>query len=226
MQYDWVLFDADQTLFEFKGFEALQAAFATFGVNFTQEDHAKHHSISAPLWAAYQNGEITAHDIKVRRFADWAKKLDTTPEEINRRYMHGLVTQCPTLEKVRPLLEALFDAGVKMGIITNGFADLQAPRLAHENMTQFFEWVVVSEEVGVAKPDPKVYEAAWQKMGCPEKSRVLMVGDNIVADVQGAQNFGFDTAWLNPEKKPCELSQNPTFTIEYLSDLIAPILMR
>jgi putative hydrolase of the HAD superfamily len=224
MKYDWVLFDADQTLFEFNGFEALRHAFATFGVDFTQADHDKHHSISAPLWKQYQNGEITAHDIKVRRFSAWAKTLKTTPETINSAYMTALVTQCPLLPNVLGLLTALAENNIKMGIITNGFSDLQAPRLMHENVDHFFEWTVVSENVGKAKPALEIFEAAWLKMGSPKKNRILMVGDNVVADIGGGQHFGFDTAWLNPEELVCPLVEEPTFTVTKLTDLIPLIL--
>ncbi len=223
-RYDWVLFDADQTLFEFKGFEALRHAFATFGVDFTQADHDKHHAISAPLWQQYQNGEITAHDIKVRRFSAWAKKLNTTPEEINAAYMQALVTQCPLLPNVMGLLEALAENQIKMGIITNGFADLQAPRLEHEKVNQFFEWTVVSETVGKAKPALEIFEAAWLKTGALDKHRILMVGDNVVADIGGGQDFGFDTAWLNPDELVCPLVKSPTITVTKLTALIPFIL--
>ncbi|MCV5919249.1 HAD-IA family hydrolase, partial [Escherichia coli] len=82
------------------------------------------------------------------------------------------------LPGAKELMEAL-QGKAKMGIITNGFTELQAIRLERTGMTEYFDKVVISEQVGVAKPDLGIFEYAMQQMGNPCKTRVLMVGDNL-----------------------------------------------
>lgn len=77
MKYEWIWFDADETLFHFDAFKGMQLMFARKGVDFTQEDFQEYQTVNKPLWVDYQDGKITAEEIKHRRFAEWAK--DSTP---------------------------------------------------------------------------------------------------------------------------------------------------
>jgi putative hydrolase of the HAD superfamily len=62
--------------------------------------------------------------------------------------------------------------------------------------------IVVSEEVGIAKPNPEIFRITWEQMGCPELSGILMVGDSLASDIQGGVNFGIATCWYNPNQLP------------------------
>lgn len=81
MKYDWILFDADETLFHFDAFKGMQLMFARKGVEFTEQDFHQYQEVNKPLWVDYQNGDITAAQLKHTRFAGWAEKLDTTTAE-------------------------------------------------------------------------------------------------------------------------------------------------
>ncbi|GAM66300.1 5'-nucleotidase YjjG [Vibrio sp. JCM 19236] len=86
-------------------------------------------------------------------------------------------------------------------------------------MTQFFEHVVISEQVGVAKPDKAIFDYALQKIGNPCKSRVLMVGDNLFSDILGGNNSGIETCWLNTQDAAMDEKVLPSYTVASLSDL-------
>lgn len=78
-----------------------------------------------------------------------------------------------------------------LGLITNGPSDMQRAALAKAGIGPYFKAVVVSGDVDVAvrKPDPRIFQIACERLGvAPEK--VLMIGDNLEADIQGAQAFG------------------------------------
>lgn len=108
-----------------------------------------------------------------------------------------------------------------MGIITNGFQALQQKRLENTQTAAFFEWVVVSEIVGVAKPDPAIFEYALAQMGEPvERSRILMVGDTLASDILGANQAGIDSCWFNPHQQPNTTDIRPTFEIHAMRDLL------
>ncbi|WP_407331276.1 pyrimidine 5'-nucleotidase [Enterovibrio sp. 27052020O] len=210
MQYDWILFDADETLFSFDAFAGLKALFADLGVDFSQQDFAEYQTVNKPLWVKYQNGEITAKKLQEDRFLLWSERLDVSPAELNRQFLNAMADVCQPLEGVREIIPALAKKA-KLGIITNGFTQLQQIRLEKTQLGEYFDLVVISEEVGLAKPDVAIFELAFEKMGQPDKSRILMVGDNPDSDILGGYNAGIDTYWLNSEGKPTPESVSPTY---------------
>lgn len=93
-------------------------------------------------------------------------------------------------------LNALYGK-VKMGIITNGFTELQQKRLDNTQTSHFFDIVVISEQIGAAKPDRQVFDYAFALMDEFDRTKVLMVGDTLASDILGGNNSGIDTCWLN-----------------------------
>lgn len=223
MKYDWILFDADETLFHFDAFKGMQLMFERMGVEYTQDDFAQYQQINKPLWVDYQNGTITADDIKHIRFKGYAEQFNTTTSALNSAFLDAMADICSMLPHARELLEAL--AGkAKLGIITNGFTELQQVRLAKMGLSDTFEQVVISEQVGVAKPDAGIFDYTMEKIGQPCKSKVLMVGDNLHSDVLGGVNYGIDTCWLNRSEEAHDPMIVPSYTVSCLSQLQAILL--
>jgi len=218
MKYDWILFDADETLFHFDAFKGMQLMFSRKGVEFTQQDFDHYQTVNKPLWVDYQNGTITAHALKHTRFQEWADKLNTTTSELNSGFLEAMADICTLLPGAKELMEAVHGKA-KMGIITNGFTELQAIRLERTGMSQYFEHVVISEQVGVAKPDTAIFSYALEKMGFPCKSKVLMVGDNQHSDILGGLNFGIETCWLNSIGAEADANIAPHYTVNSLHQL-------
>ncbi|MGR5177307.1 pyrimidine 5'-nucleotidase [Vibrio mediterranei] len=218
MKYDWILFDADETLFHFDSFGGMQLMFERFGVDFTRDDYNAYQLINKPLWVDYQDGKITADELKHIRFEGWAAKLGVTPFELNSAFLQAMADICTLLPGAKELLDAL-SGKAKLGIITNGFTELQAIRLERTGLTKYFEHVVISEEVGVAKPDLGIFDYAHQLMGLPCKSRVLMVGDNPHSDVLGGINFGIETCWLNTQGASTPEGIQPDYEVTSLLHL-------
>lgn len=218
MKYEWILFDADETLFTFDAFAGLKKVFADLGVEFTEDDYADYQKINKPLWVQYQNGEITALDLQMQRFSKWASQLAVSELLLNQQYQNAMASICQPFDGVKPLLSAL-KSNTKLGIITNGFSQLQQVRLEKTGLTDYFEFVLVSEEVGAAKPDKKIFEQAYAKMGSPDKNQVLMVGDNPDTDILGGMQFGFDTCWINWHSQKSPENITPTFEINAFKEL-------
>lgn len=218
MKYDWILFDADETLFHFDAFKGMQLMFSRKGVDFTQHDFEHYQKVNKPLWVDYQDGKITAHELKHSRFQEWAAKLETTTQELNSAFLEAMADICTLLPGAKELMEALHGKA-KMGIITNGFTELQAIRLERTGMTEFFDHVIISEEVGVAKPDAGIFSHALEVMGNPCKSKILMVGDNPHSDILGGINFGIETCWLNSHREEQVQGISPNYTVNSLHQL-------
>ena len=124
-------------------------------------------------------------------------------EKFSARYLKNLGKCSDLVEGAEEMIRALAPA-YRMGLVTNGLADVQRPRLEGSTLKEFFEVVVISEEIGVAKPDPRFFDVAFERMGQPEKSAVLVIGDSVTSDIQGAFNYGLDACRFNPRGLPAD----------------------
>lgn len=219
MKYEWILFDADETLFSFNSFWGLKAMLERYGIDFTPADYEQFQAVNKPLWVAYQNKEITAEGLQRTRFAQLAEQTGQDPLVLNQELMAEMSWVSVPLDNVREMLEALYGK-VKMGIITNGFNALQQKRLQNTETERFFDLVIVSENVGAAKPAPQIFEAAFAEMGKVDKSRILMVGDTLSSDIQGGINVGIDTCWFNPAGIINDTGIQPTYEIRSILELV------
>ena len=107
----------------------------------------------------------------------------------------------------------------KLGIITNGFTALQQIRLERTGLRDHFDALVISEEVGVPKPDPRIFDYALEQAGNPDRERVLMVGDTAESDIRGGMNAGLSTVWLNAHGRTLPEGIQPTWTVTSLNEL-------
>ncbi len=216
--YEWVLFDADETLFHFDSFSGLKKLLHAYGVDFSPTDYQEYQAINLPLWVEYQNGKISADTLKDRRFEAWGERLNVSPRELNRGFLLAMADLCTPMDGVKELLKQLHGRA-RLGIITNGFVDLQEIRLERTGLRSFFDLLVISEQVGFAKPDPEIFSFALTQMGRPDPRKVLMIGDNPHSDILGGTRAGLDTLWVNPKKTPRPDGIQPTFELETLKYL-------
>jgi putative hydrolase of the HAD superfamily len=77
----------------------------------------------------------------------------------------------------------------------------------------------VSEELGVAKPDARIFEYALRQLQHSDRETVVMVGDSLESDIQGGVNAGIRTCWFNPSGAVNDTAIQPTFTIANLLEL-------
>lgn len=217
-RYDWILFDADDTLFHFRSLPALQALFEKYHIQFTQQDFDEYQKLNKSLWESFQEQKITAKEIKVQRFAKWTEKLQIEPEVLNTEFLNEILAISTMLDGAKELLDNLKDK-INIGIITNGFSDLQSRRLRKHDVFGHIDMLVISEEVGYAKPHPKIFQEALSRMGNPAPERVLMIGDSLQSDIHGALNVRMQTCWLNVEGKTIPAQNAPHYVIKSLNDL-------
>jgi YjjG family noncanonical pyrimidine nucleotidase len=172
------------------------------------------------LWQAFERGETGQAALRVERFRRLAHELDLPDlpvERISAFYLEALSGQPQlfpgALETVRALAKKL-----PLALVTNGIAAVQRRRFSASPITPYFQAVVISEEVGIAKPDPRIFAPALQKIGV-EASEVLYVGDSVTSDMAAARNAGMDFCWLNPGRIPVPDGQTPAFIIASIKEL-------
>lgn len=220
--YDWVLFDLDETLLDFPVAKALEQTLQIYGVMPTPPKMAEYHVLNQRLWQQYNSGEIDAAHLQQTRFSLFAEQVDVAPMAMNDTFLQQIIALSTPLDGVVETLQAFQQRGVRMGIITNGFSLPQRGRLDKLGWSDWFEPLVISDEVHVTKPAAAIFLHALELMGQPSPARVLMVGDNPKTDIAGAAAQGLATCWYNPERHdtPCE----STHEIHHFAHLSAIVL--
>jgi len=221
-RYQWLIFDADGTLFDFHLGEtmALQLTTQEHGIEYSSHLHHMYNTISAELWGQFERAEVTLKDLRVTRFERLFSELgiDAGPESFNTDFMKNLGQQTQLLPGAEATVRNL-SSRFQLLLATNGIAAVQRPRFANSSIRKFFEDVVISDEIGVAKPQIGFMAEAFIRMGEPQKSEVLMIGDSLSSDIAGGVNFGIDTCWFNPKGLDLDGGPKPTFTIANLTEI-------
>lgn len=216
-KYKTLIFDADDTLFDFKASEkmALKITLETYGVTCDEETYELYKRINEEHWKDLELGKTTQAILKYKRFEDLFTilKLSADVEKVADEYLENLSHQGILLDGAYELIESL-SAQYSIYIITNGITNVQKGRFQHASIMAFVKAIVISEEAGANKPNPEIFHY-WNTLYGPfEKSEVLMIGDSLSSDIQGGINYGIDTCWFNPEGQETHLIQ-PTYMADH-----------
>jgi 2-haloacid dehalogenase len=223
MKYEIILFDVDDTLFDFSMSEkkALHKAFVEFGLPTGLVDYeANYKEISKVLWRDLEQGLTTLSELGVERFRRLflAHELEINADTFSSVYLGYLGKETHLVHGAVELFDNL--AGCRLAIITNGFTDVQTSRIGSSPLCNNFEHIIISEEAGFQKPEKGIFDYAFSKLQITDKAKVLIVGDSLTSDIQGGINYGIDNCWFNPYLKENNIGIKPTFEIRELTDLI------
>ncbi|WP_242221595.1 YjjG family noncanonical pyrimidine nucleotidase [Bacillus cereus group sp. BfR-BA-01380] len=223
MKYEVIIFDADETLFDFKKSEkdALKKTMLACNIEYDESYHLEvYKDINTAIWKELEDGRITQKKLSIERFKRLSNKLNTEFNEVEfaQLYMKHLSHASFLYDESITLVESLHQE-YRLSIITNGLKDVQDNRIRKSTIAKYFEDIVVSEDVKVSKPDSKIFEHALNNIKHTDKSKVLMVGDSLTSDIQGGINFGIDTCWFNPNKIINTSELTPTYEISNLMEL-------
>lgn len=223
MRYHTLLFDADETLFDFSRTEtaALEDTFLGHAMEFLPIHFERYKEINHELWSELEAGLISSQVLRTERFARLfdAFKLDLDPVAFSGEYLINLGRGAYLLEGAEELCASLSSRGYRLAIITNGIKEVQHERIRRSPLCNTFEQVIVSEEAGYQKPEPGIFDVAFTKLGLQDKAGVLMIGDSLSSDIQGGNRYGIDTCWFNPRAAVNETGVKPTYEIRALHEL-------
>ncbi|GAB4491641.1 MAG: YjjG family noncanonical pyrimidine nucleotidase [Anaerolineales bacterium] len=222
MKYTWLLFDADDTLFDFLRAEAtaLRQTLEQSNLPFRPEFFAIYSRCNQQVWQEFERGEVTSLELRVKRFRLFFHEVGMTsdPQTVSALYLQNLALGTDLLPGAQEVIGTL-RGRFHLALVTNGLKDVQRPRLERSVLRDSFERVFISEEVGAAKPSYDYFEAVFRGIGSPPKENVLLIGNSLTSDMRGGLEYGIDTCWYNPSNKTTDLPV--TYQIARLTELLA-----
>lgn len=222
-KYEILLFDLDNTLFDFEYAEnnALIKTAEYFGQIEQYTNFEKtYQEVNKPLWLALERGEITSDIIKTERFIQLVKrlKIDVDPIEMSQYYTKSLgegIKKIPYAEELCADLSQKY----KLVAVTNGIQAVQESRMKLSGFHNYFDAIIISESVGVSKPDERIFLEALKRVNHEDKTTVLMIGDSLKADINGAFDAGIDACWVNLKQHPEPEVVSYKFMVQHLEEL-------
>ncbi len=215
-----VFFDLDHTLWDFdkNSYLAFKAVFNELGVCIDIENFLEaYRPVNLKYWKLYREEKVSKSELRRGRLIDTFNKLNQnipvkTIDAISDSYIAFLPDNNYLIHGTVELLEYL-NPKYSLHIITNGFEEVQNRKLTESGIIHFFDTVTNSEEVGVKKPNPLIFERALRKSSADLETSI-MIGDNYEADILGAESLGLQTICFNYHKEKI-----PVHNIQ-VSDLI------
>ena len=224
MPYPYLLFDADNTLFDFDQAErnAHLLLCRAHGLAFSEEGYQLYHKCNADLWRDFDRGLCTKEYLLVERFRRYlaitGERAD--PEALNRDHLRALGEGAMLLPGAEELCRVL-SRDHRLYLLTNAVASVQKARFANSAIAPYFQGVFISEEVGVGKPDPAYFEYVFRAVPGLTRDNALVIGDSLTSDIQGANNAGLPCCWFNPKGQPRPQGLRIDYEIRALEELYA-----
>ncbi|AFL81367.1 HAD hydrolase, subfamily IA [Aequorivita sublithincola DSM 14238] len=217
-----IFFDLDHTLWDFDKNSGLafQRVFEKYSITLPLTDFLREYEpINLVYWKKYREERVSKEELRRGRLTETFDvfKLKYPIETIDALavcYIEELPVDNHLFENTFEILEYL-SKKYALHIITNGFEEVQHLKLNNSGIKKYFSTITTSEEVGLKKPHPSVFQTAMKKASAtPQKS--IMIGDSFEADIVGAKNAGMHTLFFNYRKEEVAPSN---FSINELSEI-------
>ena len=200
-----VLFDLDDTLFDHwactrAALADLRGRFPALGRLPAGEVEAEHRRLLEELHLHVLAGRMTVDDARVERFRQLLVFAGEAADaamaaEAAAVYRAAYVAHWRPVEGALELLAAVHGRAA-IGVVTNNVAAEQRQKIATCGFGPFLDAVVISEEAGVTKPDPRIFRAALDRLGrTPDET--VMIGDAWDTDIAGARAAAIRPVWFN-----------------------------
>lgn len=216
--YTCLLLDADNTLLDFDAAErqALTDTLRHYELPHDEAALDTYHKVNRQLWDRLAKGELSKNKLFSLRFGQYLKAMELPDNgkgrEMNDYYEDQLANHADLIPGSLNALHELAEVAT-LAIVSNGAYKVQKSRIEASGLEQFMDGIYISEKIGATKPNPKIYEAALRDLGITNRSRVLVVGDDLLADIRGGKNAGLDTCWVNFTGEENKTGIEPKYTI-------------
>ena len=139
-------------------------------------------------------------------------------EQLSEDFLNMTTARFSLLEGAEELVRYLAKK-YPLTVVTNGFVEVQYEKFDKSGLRDCFAHILLSEEVGCQKPNPRIFEEALRMNGLQAED-VVMIGDSWSSDIQGAINAGIDQIWIRKSKDPLPEGQSATYLVQSLSEVM------
>lgn len=220
--YKLILWDLDNTLFDFDTAEeiALRSAMQKHGLDYDPEKTLNaFRVVNDRRWKGLEEKVYTKDEVLVGRFEEFfaGKSLDC--RALNADYLWYLGQYKNLFPEAEKVVRELNARGFIQTIVTNGAKEVQDACYYNSPIAPLIKAVVISEEVGIAKPDPRIFEIACQRSGWSDRASTLVIGDSQSSDIAGGKAYGVDTCFFN--RIGAALKSTPDYEIRRLNEILS-----
>ena len=218
-RYKNLFIDLDDTIYDFSSAsrEAFMETYELLHYDRFFDSFNHYYSIYEPynleLWHIYGEGKITKEELNKRRYSYPLEVVGIKDQELADTFCREALGRIPTknrlIDGAIELLEYLRPK-YNMYILSNGFKELQSHKMRTAGIDKYFDALILSEDIGVNKPNRELYEYALEKTGS-KLEESIMIGDMFETDIVGAANIGMKQIYFNPKKK-----ESNTFAPTYM----------
>jgi YjjG family noncanonical pyrimidine nucleotidase len=223
MKYEFLLFDADHTLFDFQKSEyfALKEALEFYSLPSTDDVIERYSVINVKYWKMLERGEIDKKSLMLARFVEFAREygFEDKAEELSDLYMSNLAHEAHLFDGALEMIEEL-SKKYRLFIITNGVKSTQDGRFGISPITKYFDKIFISEVIGAEKPHKEFFDAVENGIDGYCREKAIVIGDSLSSDIKGAINSEIDCIWFNPMKKESPEGWNITYTVSSFDEIL------
>lgn len=227
--YNTLLFDLDGVIFDFKKAEehSFIETFRKIGIEVDEPLFKRYHQINDQLWKEFELGHVTKDEVTIGRFKHLFEQLelDYPYDRFASDYQDGLADGYFLIPHAKETLETLSSA-YRLFAVTNGVSKTAFKRLKGTDTLQYFQDVFVSEDLHAQKPSMEYFNQVFSRIEAFDPKTTLLIGDSLTSDIQGANNAGLDSCWINAAKQPLNGPAVPTYQITHIEDIFEILVKR
>ncbi|WP_346983416.1 YjjG family noncanonical pyrimidine nucleotidase [Chryseobacterium sp. POE27] len=211
MKIQHIFFDLDNTLWDHR-----RNAYLTIKELFEKEEitlkytigfeqfHSVYHGINEKLWEDIRDGIIDKEYLRKHRFYDTFKHFNVDDEKLSmyfeEHFLDKILNHNELVEGATYILDYLKAKNYILHIISNGFQEVTERKCILSGVDKYFQTITSADAVGVRKPRPEIFEYSLSLSGA-QKENSILIGDDWIADVTGAQNFGMEVIFFDALKE-------------------------
>ena len=211
-----LVFDLDNTLFD------RQAAFLRVADTFYREHirftTAATREDAVGMMVQWDDDGYSDRQVMFAHWLSQWPEVGLDMDSLQQWYRSEMDRQVAPNVEVNAFLAELNEMRVPWGIVTNG-RHHQHSKCRAAGLDRLAPFVIVSQDVGYKKPDARIFRDALEATGLTTPSQVMFVGDNPVADIDGAKRFGMQTAWIRRGRQYPVGLEPPDHTVDHVTEV-------
>lgn len=225
-----IFIDLDDTIWDFtaNSHVSLEIMYRDLDIARIYPDYdafsSAYYAKNSELWALYHHGKIEKDFLIIERYAHLLRTIgyndidNRLAQRMNEYYLDTLALQTQLVPYAIELLDYLTQRGYNLYILSNGFIEVQHKKLQSAGIEDYFERMVLSDEIGINKPDRRLFDYALE-VTHSQAADTLMIGDNYDADILGAMHAGWGQIYFDRNHRGIT-AQEPQHTVHSLKEVM------